>query len=303
VRLEEPVILHENVKSFKVSLLEDMLGHKYSIESTVSSLQAQGWPVERERKYTILHHRVKAPTLRQSMMLTTSVFQRDCRIGCLDFFLATEEELEEEVSWAVRSKRKSPAHADFKANGRLPEGDDRFEKCLAPGEHSYLEQYRKLFRHQQVWQLNQNPLKHPQHSKGNVLHTLIKNAGCLWSDHARRWYTPRELLLFQGYPAYEKISVACSGASCSFIMRRTSERSHFAFLGQVGNSFNLHQIGVFHLWIAAFTTILDGHPLFQALSSRGSHGGPAILPEENDAGEMETAPGCAGPKKKLRKHA
>ncbi len=59
IELQEPVIIHENVTEFDTAWLLLMLGVLYHIESTLLSPETCGWPVRRQRRYTILRHKCK----------------------------------------------------------------------------------------------------------------------------------------------------------------------------------------------------------------------------------------------------
>lgn len=49
-----PVVLFENVTQFPLSLLGDLLGQHYSLDSCIFDPALLGWPVRRKRRYVVL---------------------------------------------------------------------------------------------------------------------------------------------------------------------------------------------------------------------------------------------------------
>eukprot|EP00969_Alexandrium_andersonii_P072193 3185885-Alexandrium_andersonii.AAC.1 len=56
-RLQEPLVLHENVGQFPLQVLEAFLGKWYVIMPLLTTPDALGHPVVRQRRITLLVHR------------------------------------------------------------------------------------------------------------------------------------------------------------------------------------------------------------------------------------------------------
>ena len=57
--LQETIVIQENVKAFSGELFTKFLGHVYHIDSAVIDPRFFSFPVARERKYTVLRHKMK----------------------------------------------------------------------------------------------------------------------------------------------------------------------------------------------------------------------------------------------------
>ena len=79
------------------------------------------------------------------------------------------------------------------------------------------------------------------------LQTIVKNAQMMWDNTAARWYTGRELLVSQGFPAFgnDKLSVPlCS----SYQVDRAHMRSRAAIVERAGNTMNVNIAGYVHVY-------------------------------------------------------
>eukprot|EP00438_Fugacium_kawagutii_P020454 Skav206759 [mRNA] locus=scaffold167:274561:284256:- [translate_table: standard] len=111
LRLQEKIILQENVGRFPVALLRKYLGHLYEIESIILSPAELGWGVERKRRWTVLRHRYKTGSFATPLTIFTAMFHAPTWFGKWEgvsqpcpawdlFFQASLEELFWELRWA-----------------------------------------------------------------------------------------------------------------------------------------------------------------------------------------------------------
>ena len=116
--------------------------------------------------------------------------------------------IQEDLAWAA--KRPTTAHAaaghvpTWSVN--LPEGSQSFELALNRMETDFLSGYELKCGsdpYGYAAQLNQSAERHPQHSKGKLLHTLIKNMEIVFT---RRLPVPRWM---QGMEALQVQHVRC----------------------------------------------------------------------------------------------
>ena len=158
-----------------------------------------------------------------------------------------------------------------------------FFDALSDNERTYLERYSYLCEGVPgcIVQLNQNPDARPRSNLSNTkrVFTVTKSAHLLWSVDHQRWLTNRELLLLAAFPV---VSDAPRGVQCSFHTDREQlglpRRSRAVVTAQVGNSMNVHCVGVALVWaLWAVDTALHGQP--EQTSSSSSRGIAAAIAE------------------------
>ncbi len=110
----------------------------------------------------------------------------------------------------------------------------------------------------------QDPLGKPFHNNGKAqLMGLIRNMHIVFDYVLKRWFTPKELLLAQVFPVPGVGLGEERGRPllCSFGRERPDDmppRLRNAVIHQVGNSMNVHAIGVSLIWLfenVSFSTV------------------------------------------------
>ena len=202
--LEEDEVLHENVPGFEEKELHVHLGHRYHIDSVILNPSSFGFPVERPRKWTIMRHKLKTKAWKCPWNLFTTIFQAKPLLGFSFsdarplwdvWFCASDQDLWKEFVWAS-SRPESRANGtngaplkwksfqDFKQALETPESSgelrDEISRCLTTVESGFLANYRALAPGM-AYSLNQNPEFTATDSTFTALHTLIKNAGVIWT--------------------------------------------------------------------------------------------------------------------------
>lgn len=123
-----------------------------------------------------------------------------------------------------------------------------FYECLSPVVREWLHEYIRRWPGC-VYNLNQNPFGFAVRSTTTTLNTVIKNAGQMWSHIHKRWLTPSELLVAQGFPV--RSSFTHGRPCCSFAVERPPHmppRKRSAIIGQAGNSMNCNIAGIMLLF-------------------------------------------------------
>ena len=206
---QEPYWVQENVASFPDAFLRSTLQDLYEIQSCVVDPSMLGWPIARRRKYVVGRHLQK--TSPWSMSLAAFISGLHCGPKCSTtddapawdiLFVASRHELRSELEWA--SKRPTSLAASCPPNLDSFDVED-FEKCLTNMEQGFLNGYESICTGV-ACSLAQNPQITATHSSRSTLHTLLKNAGVIWSQHHARWLTPNEALIAQGFPVYPVLS-------------------------------------------------------------------------------------------------
>ena len=229
---------------------------------------AFGWPVSRKRKYVVARHLAK--THPWSMTLTDFIARLTCSPKCKTsehcpawdvFFVASDEELRSEMEWA---RGRPSALTKSQPTEKSVLEPDAFANSLNRMERAFLDDYEKM--HPGLcYSLAQNPKVTATHSSRSTLHTLIKNAGIVWSDHHVRWLTPDEALLAQGLPVYPMLSYEVPMTSYSFA---GSETSRTAKIGQAGNTMHSQCIGAVLLFV-----VTHGGMSLEQMRALGLHEG------------------------------
>ena len=95
-----------------------------------------------------------------------------------------------------------------------------------------------------AYSLGQNPNVRPTTSKHNILQTLIKNMGLLWSDLHGKWLSCYGCLAAQGFPIHPRHTI--NGDVCTGFRDRSkvTPEDRTAIVGQAGNSMNITMIGL-----------------------------------------------------------
>lgn len=186
-RIQEKLIIQENVDDFPSQKFIEWLGDLYDIQVTILDPSDLGWGIRRRRKYHILRHKVKLGPMSCPLNIFSGLFITNEEKTVLEpnglpqwdmYFVATPEELQDELDWA--SSRDSVVVANgvqLSWKDMTPGGS--FEVSLNKTEHINLQKYRDAFP-QQVYQLNQNFDVQATRSSDQFLPTVIKNAGILW---------------------------------------------------------------------------------------------------------------------------
>ena len=252
-KMQEPIIVHENSSRFNASVLHDIFDDDYIILSSLIDPVIFGWPSRRNRRWTILLHRLCVVETYASLDNVLPLFQRLCMCSWGVYMVAEATQLEEELEW-LQSWPKSRAR---EASVRKRFNDEgAFRDALTSFELQNLEQYETEPGWQErVHMLQQNPHVGRGISSGaDILNTVIKNSGVMFSSPHQRSLHWSELLISQGFPVLPGLAYPSNpqaGASCcSFAIARqkSQPRRRSAVAGQAGNSMNLNVVGVMLLY-------------------------------------------------------
>ena len=237
--LQEQWVTQENVPGFDVGILNDYLGEVYHIDVAVQDCFDLGWASCRSRQWVVMRHKVKVLSTISPLSNFLLRFQRVCEFTWREYFQAGGDETRNDLAWSA-GRRESMAKkvADFNANMQITA--ESFRQVLTEKELGVLKYYEQRDPSAAV-SLNQNPVAgFAVHSSWNALQTLIKNVGIIYSLPHKRFLTPSEGLLAQGFPV---LAMADSARPlCSFNYDRPRKRT--AVLGQAGNSMNVQAAGL-----------------------------------------------------------
>ena len=215
-----PMLLHENVPAFWVSLLEEHLGSAYIIYSFVVDCRDLGFQlINRRRRYTILYHRSKVrvvwdPFRMYSLLSARLLLHGGTRVQ--DCCLADMHELVEEVREQA-ARRRVPLERIFDFACMRPVG---MRLLLSNGECQRLRHYSRQWQlrfHQDardcpwaVFNLADNPGsgRFTWSAASQAIPGLRTNAGKLWMPALGRWLTCKELLAAMGLPVYPVLAHA-----------------------------------------------------------------------------------------------
>ena len=261
--LQEPFFVQENVPSFPDEFLSSMLSDIYELQSCVIDPECTfGWPVARRRKYVVGRHKTK--TVPWQMRLEDFIRAISCGAkvaadGTLPpwdiFFVASGDELRSELLWA--GSRPTSNHAPESECG---DESDMFRNSLTGMERRFLNGYEAL-RRDRCYSLGQDPREFANYSTWSCMRTLIKNAGIIYSDVHRRWVTPCEAFIMQGFPVYPMLShgVAMTSFSLDEVQvdasksvrpcRVGSSASRTAKIGMAGNAMHIQCIASVMLYV------------------------------------------------------
>ena len=243
--LQEPTILHENVEGFDIETLKAALSDLYRVDTAVIDSSTLGWPVQRKRRITVLSHRKKTQESGVSIQQWYSMFQRVRKTSWKDLFDddVDVDDLKLELAWASsrRSHKKGRSSDTIVPTG--PVTPQHFFDVLTATEKEYLRTYQQIAPGA-AFSLGQNPNVRPTTSKTNLLQTLIKNTGLLWSDPHGKWLSGYGCLAAQGFPIHPRHSI--DGDVCTGFRDRSKVtlEDRTATVGQAGNSMNVTMIGL-----------------------------------------------------------
>jgi site-specific DNA-cytosine methylase len=102
--MEYPIIVHENSPLFQTDLLVAIFGSKYFIDSVVHCPTTFGWPVRRQRRWTVLRHKETVLEAVSSLDNVLQLFNREQGCTWHEFFVAPSEEQLAELRWAATRK-------------------------------------------------------------------------------------------------------------------------------------------------------------------------------------------------------
>ena len=97
LKLQESVIIQENVVAFDTGFMAGFLGSLYYLDVAVENSLDFGFPVRRERKWTIMRHKVKTLSQRHPLNVFTRMFYRVARCNWNAFLRSTPEEIQAEL--------------------------------------------------------------------------------------------------------------------------------------------------------------------------------------------------------------
>lgn len=262
--LQEEVVIHENVIGFPPAILVTMLGHIYHVFPLELGPNILGHPVCRARRITILVHKSSVALVANGSPWADMAILCSRRLkptfSWRAYFLASQDELKGELQWA-EGRVGCYRHLNAEEKAALPEEIRRlaelsqFTKALTISELKTWSEYMRLRGRGGVYNLNQTPGCRDMYSTGQCLNTLISNSGMVMSDAHKRWMTPYEKLLTQGFAVFPE--VCPEGVRCSFLVQREalglSPRRRNAIAFQAGNAMHTNVIGVAILWVLSFT--------------------------------------------------
>ena len=262
------LIVHENVASFPVRMLEFFFGAFYFIESVVLEGVQLGWPTSRTRRWTVLRHKVKTNAFRTPLNVFTSLFSRPPSFSWKAFLMAGAAELDDELAWSTARKASCAYGKALIWNGDM----DVFYDSLTTSEQKIVMEYRSQAVGPSVCSLKQSPFTRvsgdnfAHFTRGDTLHAITKNVALQWamlgdSSHAGRWLTPREVLLAQCFPVFKGLN----GYSCTSFSIPRADRNRHNMLAQAGNSMPLSMSGLLHLY--SVIGVDRGVSFFRVLSS------------------------------------
>lgn len=104
--LQEQAIIHENVEAFPTSLLQEMLGDMYSIESCVVDAAEFGSAAVRRRRWTFLLHKSCVRVHPCSWESWLSSCKRKFESHWEEFMVASEQDVADDFQW-MSSRRGS----------------------------------------------------------------------------------------------------------------------------------------------------------------------------------------------------
>ena len=266
--METPIIIHENVVGFDLTLLTTHLGDLYTMSYVRVGPEHVGWPCcKRPRLYVALIHRRKVrwqcdPVWlfwQVSSRLRTSLRVRDCLIAS-EFEVHGEFEKRRaqqlgRVSFAAPSRLPQPVAS------RLPQPVGRAP--LTRHEKIRLEAYFRLWTRRSetrplsepdlVFNLGDNPdggwltWSAPSTGGEHRVPTFRKSWTAQWVPHRQRWLTSTERLVLMGFPASPALS-CCYSMTGSYQLEWEARHT-------VGNAMHLANVGVWQSCVAVCAVI------------------------------------------------
>ncbi len=196
-----PWAIHENVRGFDRSVLDEHLGDLYRITCVASSPAHVGFPISRPRRYFVLIMEGRQAADPQAVYAAIcQAFQPGPSVPWHAYLLATEQDLLKEENRA-RARRSLPALSD-------PSPDWTY--LLTPKEKGFLSEYESMWFLERggeasrdpccVFNLAQNPRKRPcATTRAGYVPTLTRTGGHLWVPLCKRWMCAIELAALVGF--------------------------------------------------------------------------------------------------------
>ena len=215
-----PVVLHENVPQFWVSLLEQFMGHAYFVFSIVMDCGDVGFPlISKRRRYTIMYNRSRVQVTQDPSKVYASLCAYMARTihiawSLSDCWLADDNEVLMEIEGLCQTRNLPAAFALH-----------HMAMLLSPGEHrrliAYMAMWSDRFGHcsttdkRAVFNLADNPEAGYVTWSGasGRIPGLRTNGGKLWVPYLGRWLTTKEQLAAMGVPVYSCLAMA-AGVPC-----------------------------------------------------------------------------------------
>ncbi len=212
------------------------------------------WPTARQRRWTVLRHKVKTMAFRSPLNVFTSMLAAPPTFTWRSYLIAGAEELNKELEWATSRKTSCSAGRELHVEDG---GPTVFFDALTTSEQAIVKRYRQLAPSTgSVCSLGQSPFDTDQGDsfahfvKGDTMHTIIKHVGLQWVIHeaatnkVERWLTPHEVLVCQCFPVYSNLP----GFECTSFSVHRAGRTRAAIFAQAGNSMPLSMAGLLYLF-------------------------------------------------------
>ena len=200
---QEKVVIQENVRSFPVAILTDLLSDIYEIQHVIINPADHGFPSERPRQWIVMRHRTKTSSWGCPLTAWVQMFQSPTLFGLYatveawmpgwSIYFQNDETsasyLYADLLWAF-SRSDSDGHGEgcsFKTLEEFKHAllhdyesvQKEFYRGLNQTEKDVLIEYKSLSP-DMCYSLNQNPGFGATTSTWECLHTVIKNAGIIW---------------------------------------------------------------------------------------------------------------------------
>ena len=228
------VLIHENVRGFRIDLFETVLGDLYEIVSLAVEPSHVAFPcVRRPRLYFVLFRKGEVKVVAALPPLYHQVSGAlESLVPALqlsDIAIASREQLVAAEN-AARRLRHLPALQE-------PSGD--WEYLLSDGQKRRLRQYIEALPSAEkgadhVFDLVMDPVKFGGRRSMSALPTLQTNSNRMWMQRLRRWFLPVELAYAHGFPV---VPHAARDAGVedfdSYSVRDVGEGMHMANVGAV----------------------------------------------------------------------
>ena len=233
--------IHENVKGFDTSLLEEFLGVHYLIFHIYTSPADVGFGfIRRPRIFSVILRRGAVVVLHDIVAtyrgVCSALRSMQGRLAPAEIFFATEPALLREEN-AKRQSRKLPPLRECSLDwsylltdaqaGRIPDYTTLWQRC----RQSRPEEDDKC-----IFDLSQNPLKRPAMSSATgSLPCLRHNGNILWSPKRRRWLLPVECGSLMGFPMADEFAsvLGWPADENAYTMRQLGNAMHVANVGAV----------------------------------------------------------------------
>ena len=253
--METPIIIHENVKGFDVSLVQSALGDMYHISHVEVGPESVGWPCcKRPRIYLALFHRRKIRLLCDPSWLfwqVTASLSTQLRVR--DFLIASQDEVRQEGSCRAAGRLSWAAAAQGQCHPVT-----HYEQCRL---RYYCDLWRQSYgtdpsaEPDLIFNLGDNPdggwvtWSAPGSTGIHRTPTLRRKWTAQWLPSQSRWLTASERLASMAFPASPRLAM-CYGLVGTFKLTRPQRHT-------LGNAMHLANVGVWQACGAA-SAILRG---------------------------------------------